>query len=253
MRSLRLALTAIGLLALLILAGGLLSRGKNAAPMRDQRVLLLTGLPIIWGQGAVEDVLGGKTSPAAAYRWLAENYTLEPVDRITPENLSRNAVALLAQPRALDPEALVALDGWVRGGGRAFIFADPLLRWPAHFPLGDRRAPPAMTLLDPLLDHWGLRLDLQSLDPRAPVETRSLAGGNTIALRAPGVLHSSNSACTIEGQGLVARCTIDKGAAIIVADADLFADALWQHPNSDAPAAIAGWLATLGKSRDKNR
>ena len=49
---------------------------------------------------------------------------------------------LAAQPQALTAERLVALDDWVRAGGRLVLLADPSLRWESSRPLGDRFRPP---------------------------------------------------------------------------------------------------------------
>src|SRR3546814_16494020 len=65
---------------------------------------------------------------------------------------------LLAQPRAFSLDEQVALDAWIGKGGKALILADPQLRWPMDWPLGDRRRPPAVTLLAALIEYWGVRM-----------------------------------------------------------------------------------------------
>ena len=82
---------------------------------------------------------------------------------------------LAAQPRALPAEELVALDAWVRRGGRLLLLADPMLEWPSERPLGDRLRPPALFADTGLLQHWGLRLDAP--DERGP--RQSGAGGTS--------------------------------------------------------------------------
>ena len=49
----------------------------------------------------------------------------------------------MAHPLAQPAEDLVALDDWVRGGGRVLLLADPMLEWPSKRPLGDPLRPPA--------------------------------------------------------------------------------------------------------------
>ena len=99
--------------------------------------------------------LGPATGEAATF--LRERYTLKPID--LPSQLPKGAVLLAAQPRALPAEELVALDAWVRGGGRLLLLADPMLEWPSERALGDRLRPPVSFADTGLLAHWGLRLD----------------------------------------------------------------------------------------------
>jgi hypothetical protein len=123
----------------------------------------------------------------------------------------------MAQPAAQPPEDLVALDDWVRGGGRVLLLADPMLEWPSSRPLGDPlRAPP--TFVDTgLLQHWGLRLDA----PDVQGEQKLKVAGYPVLTVSPGTLAGR---CSIGDGGLVADCRIGKGRAIVVADAD-FLDA----------------------------
>src|SRR5206468_10727515 len=91
---------------------------------------------------------------------------------------------LMAQPLAQTAENLVALDDWVRGGGRVMILADPLLEWSSKRPLGDPLRPPPMFADTGLLGHWGLRLDAPDV---AGAAARTL-GGYRIVTLSPGVL-----------------------------------------------------------------
>ena len=93
-------------------------------------------------------------------------------DAIDSEALADADLALLIQPRALPPQALVALDGYVRGGGRLLLFADPQLEWPSRHGLGDPRGPVRSTLISPLLAHWGLEL----IDPETQAVTLPKSG-----------------------------------------------------------------------------
>jgi len=142
---------------------------------------------------------------------------------------------MMAQPRAQAPEDLVALDEWVRGGGRLLLFADPMLEWPSGKPLGDLTRPPAMFADTGLLGHWGLRLDAP--DRRGPVIGE--IGGKSFATLSSGTL---NGGCAIEEAGLLARCAIGKGKAVIVADADLLN--LTDQPPANGEAVL-GLLESL--------
>jgi hypothetical protein len=94
------------------------------------------------------------------------------------------------------------------------LLADPMLEWPSRRPLGDLLRPPPMFMDTGLLAHWGLRLDAP--DERGP-EIREL-GGFDVTTLSPGRLSGK---CRISSDALVARCTIAKGEATIVADADV--------------------------------
>ena len=91
---------------------------------------------------------------------------------------------MMAQPRAQTAENLVALDDWVRRGGRLLLFADPMLEWPSDRALGDPTRPPAMFADTGLLAHWGLRLDAP--DVRGPAKGR--ISGHDVLTVSPGAL-----------------------------------------------------------------
>jgi hypothetical protein len=120
----------------------------------------------------------------------------------------------MAHPLAQPAEDLVALDDWVRRGGRVLLLADPMLEWPSARPLGDPLRPPAMFMDTGLLAHWGLRLDAPG--ERGP-QPRKLGGRNVLTY-SPGSLEGN---CAISPDRLVARCRIGQGRVTIVADADL--------------------------------
>ncbi len=184
---------------------------------------------------------------------LEPRFDLRPLDRLDEASLAPLKRLLLAQPRLFAPEELVALDAWVRRGGHALILADPLLHWADPRPLGDRGRAPLTSLLDPLLTHWGLRLD-PAPDDGAPMRhilsngaMLQMAGSSRFA-----VIGRSDAACRLEEAALIARCAIGAGTVRLVADADWVNDALWTldpmspHDSvawvSDAVPALTAWL-----------
>ena len=180
-------------------------RTEQAKPV----LLLLTSLPLVFGeQFAVE----GTGSPAL--KALETRYQVRPISVASPQELAQARVLLMAHPLAQPAENLVALDNWVRNGGRVLLLADPMLEWPSSRPLGDPLRPPAMFMDTGLLGHWGLRLDAP--DERGP-RLRKL-GGHEVLTASPGMLFGK---CPISADRLVARCTVGKGKATVVADADL--------------------------------
>ena len=201
--------------ALAAIAVALTRRGPAPLPARPpaQRpvLLLLTSLPLLFSdQFSLE---GG--SPAV--KRLQERYSLVPISVTDPKELAKGRLLLMAHPLAQPAEDLVALDGWVRRGGRVLLLADPMLEWPSTRPLGDPLRPPPMFMDTGLLAHWGLRLDPP--DQRGPA-MRSL-GGFGVLTASPGSLSGT---CSISPDRLVARCRVGNGEAVVVADAD-FLDA----------------------------
>lgn len=212
-------------------------------------LMLMTALPIIWGESGAFDPA---SKPAEAYKHLQAEFDVRPLDVLETAELSSGKLLLLAQPRGLNPEELVALDLWVRRGGRALILTDPLLIWPSSLALGDVRRPPPIGLLSPLLDHWGISLEAGRPHRKTQVQEQ-LVQRRKLALVEPGRFRASNADCTLSGGGLIARCAIGAGRVVLVADADLMHDASWVGPGSasrtsrmaDNPLFIADLLDEL--------
>jgi hypothetical protein len=182
---------------------------KNAAPQQRPTLLLLTSLPLMFGE---QFSLSGGGSPAL--RALQSRYRVVPISVTDPAELKKGELLLMAHPLAQPAEDLVALDQWVRGGGHLLLLADPLLEWPSSRPLGDALRPPPMFMDTGLLLHWGLRLDA----PEQRGKQARKLGGRDVLTSSPGSLEGS---CDVSADRLVARCRIGKGRATIVADADL--------------------------------
>jgi hypothetical protein len=203
------ALLFAGAVALLVAAAAMLSRKSQTAPASRPKLMLLTSLPILFGDNFSLDA---PASPAIAA--IRRDYDVVPISVTSADELAKGRLLLLAQPPVQTAENLVALDEWVRRGGRVLLFADPMLEWPSARPLGDPLRPAPMFMDTGLLKHWGLRLDAP--DRRGPQQR--LLGGYRVLTVSPGALFGS---CGISADRLVARCRIGKGEAIVVADADL--------------------------------
>lgn len=258
------AAAAAALAAALLLVPGALSPyerlvlgpAERASNAPKPPLMLMTELPIVWGEGGAFDPA---SRPAAGYRALQEEFDIRLIDHLDGAKL-RGRLLLLAQPRALDPAELVALDAWVRGGGRVLVLTDPALLWPSGLPLGDIRRPPATGMLGPLLGHWGL-----AIEPEPAPEVRRVDGvgadGRRLVLAAPGRFAATGTACSANGP--LAQCRIGAGTAHLVADADLLHDALWAGPDgsgarhvrtADNPLLVADWLDALaGIQRERVR
>lgn len=196
-------------------------------------LLLLTSLPLIFGE---QFSLQGGGSPALTA--LRTRYRVVPISVTDEKDLASGRLLLMAHPLAQTAENLVALDQWVRRGGRVLLLADPMLEWPSERPLGDPLRPSPMFMDTGLLTHWGLRLDAP--DRRGRAERRH--GDFKVVTDSPGELHG---ACEIESDRLVAHCHIGKGEATIVADADLLDVEHLDGPKEHNLDALLAELARL--------
>ena len=241
------------LIGLLLLPGSLtpyerIVLAPDPAPSAAARpeLMLMTALPIIWGEGGAFDP---RSRPAESYRMLEREFAVRPLDWLSERTLT-GRLLLLAQPRALAPEELVALDAWVRRGGRVLILTDPSLDWPSALPLGDLRRPPEIGLLGPLLSHWGIRLEPRRWTVPAVTDHAVADKALRLVMTSPGRFGSRD--CRVLPGGFLMRCEIGRGKATLVADADLLRDELWapfgpaRHQRiADNPLVVAEWLDTL--------
>lgn len=221
-------------------------------------LLLMTALPIVWGDGGAFDP---NSRPSESYRALEREFQVTPIDAIEPRTLGGHRLMLLAQPRLLAPDELVALDAWVRGGGRILILTDPLLAAAGEIPLGDVRRPPDAGLLGPLLGHWGVALSPGNRR-RDLVHLAGPGGLRRLLVDRPGSFTVTGNSCRLVQPALVASCRIGRGEALLVADADLLTD-IWAPAGpprgherhlriADNPMIVADWLDSLaGVERER--
>lgn len=208
-------------------------------------VTMLTGLPLRWSAGDdMAAMIAAGTNEDPALIRLRARGPVRLVDSLVDHPPPPGGALLLAHPRALAPRDLVAIDAFVRGGGRAVILADALTGWPMRHPIGDPRNPPVTSLLTPLLDHWGVTL------AAAPAgEKGRLAQVEDARLRlfSAGRFERLPSACQAFADRRVARCPIGRGEAWLVGDADLLFAPLWQSDPAWADhlrrADTMEWLA----------
>lgn len=239
---------AVLFLALLSITGLLLqcspaSTGGPAENVSRAKIQLMTSLPIVWGDGAsMENIVAGKASPAPIYTYWQKQYDIAAVDSFDGLENSDTEIIMLAQPPAMDPADLAAVDAWVRAGGNAIILTDPQLIWPSSLPLGDKRRPLASSLLSPLLSRWNLELQLTD---DAADSVRLKFSDVTITAVGIGAFKSvprpenGQAECELSVANVMARCQLGDGQAIILADADFLNDALWTDPVGKAPSEAA--------------
>ena len=191
---------------------------------------LMTTLPLQWSEGGIEADLSYDAQPHPVYTRLERAYEVRPLDNFDELGKSKIPLLILAQPRALAPTELVALDRWVREGGHLLVLADPALQWGSLYPLGDKRRPLFTSLLSPLFSHWGLELVLPMTDP-AEISLREI-DGLTIRPQTPGEwlpkTGGEGTKCQIAAHKLLADCSVGKGRALLMADADLLDAVYWE-------------------------
>lgn len=212
------------------------ARLYSPAAITAPPVALLTGLPIVWAsEPSVADILAGSAIPSPVLVALRERHPVIPIDSVIATPLDRMTVLLVAHPPGLAPGELAAIDAFVRGGGRALVLADALSSWPPEHPLGDARNPAITSLLGPLLSHWGLALEIAH-ERRQTLFDK----GTRVRLESPGRLVATARGCTVRVEGLVADCTIGRGKALVVADADFLRPEFWAGARASGTAA-PGW------------
>lgn len=240
----------------MLLAGG---AGK-AAPAQEtaaargaSMVGVLSALPLFWpdGAGPAEMLDAGAQAPVPVTR-----HAVRAIDHADTAALRGVDALLVAQPHLLQPMELVVLDRWVRQGGQMVVLADPLLVWPSQLPPADPRRPPLTSLLDPLLAHWGLRLEAADAS-RDGVERRMLGTGHVLMLAGASRFSltgaGEGASCALAEEGLMALCRIGRGAVRLIADADLLDERLWladrrwpdrrEAWSADIPDLLDAWLA----------
>ena len=209
-------------------------------PETRPRIQLMTSLPLVWGDDAsMESILSDGSEPAPIYRYWQGQYDIAAVDSL--ENLAADDpdIIILAQPRAMDPADLTALDAWVRSGGDVIILTDPDLVWPSALPLGDRRRPLASGLLSPLLGHWGLELVAAAERNTDVVELRF--GSYSFTTQGVGKLEplpeskASDARCKASPGDFIVQCSVGLGQASIIGDADFLNAGFWPESVRQSP------------------
>lgn len=216
----------------LLLGLGSLADCRPATPPTDRAgvVGLATSLPLFWSEAGD---IRGQLSPDTSVHWakgvLAQHGRLFPLDRLANSRgqlpLPADALLVVAQPRPLTRDENLALDTWVRNGGRLLLFADPMLTGSSRFGLGDPRRPQDVVMLSPILRHWGLKLRFD--DSQAAGEHAVPIRGMAYPVDLPGsfgIEPNPAAACAIESGGILAECRVGRGRVVAVADAALLED-----------------------------
>ncbi|MGE3692284.1 MAG: ABC transporter [Novosphingobium sp.] len=221
------------------------------APARQASgVGLFTSLPIFWREADdIRTLLNSSGPPHWALEVLWAHGEVKPIDSFLPggEQSPFGEVALLvmAQPRPLAPQENVALDAWVRGGGKVLLFVDPMLTAGSRFALGDRRRPEDIVMLSPILERWGVRLEFDEEQEGGEIPL-SIYGAN-VPVNLPGRLTQvgAGSQCAIATGGHAAKCRVGRGKVLIVADAALFEPVPARADSAERAKALEQLLTEL--------
>jgi hypothetical protein len=238
----------VALLLLLLLCSGLVLWGHvrpNSAHKTQDKILLMSSIPLQWGDVGIGEIAKGDVQPDALFVALSKNNAVTIIDDFQKLGGSPKAVLLLVQPRALAPVEFVQLDSWIRNGGSALIFADPAMDWPSALPLGDPRRLLFTSLLTPMFRHWGLELALPVSD---------VAGGTAVSIGEFPVMPKSSgiwlrartkpsASCAIRDDQLAAFCKVGRGRALLIADADLLHEDAWT--DTILSAGTMAWLQAM--------
>ncbi len=207
------------LIAALLLA--LTNCSENSEPTGPKHeIAVISALPLFWSDPNPITALTQRDERAPIIRKLAETFVVTPIDLADIPTLQKYRLLMMAQPAALGGAELVALDAWVRTGGRLLIFADPMLMWASPYALGDPRAAPVVTMLDPLLTHWGLQL-LPPVVRSNPIPEEAELSGTDVTVLAAGQWQNKTKDCKLADSALRVTCQFGKGRVELVADADL--------------------------------
>lgn len=216
-------LLAALLLAIALGVGAWLGLGRGTSPQAP--VGLFTTLPLLWNEADdVSGLLNDKSAPHWARGVIARSGPIVPLDALAgPQGhapLDDVGRLILAQPRPLSPDENVALDAWVRGGGRLVLIADPALTEESRYALGDPRRPQTVALLSPILRRWGLELLFDDAQPLG--ERQGEVMDLPVPVNLPGHFAiADQQACRLWGGGLAASCAVGKGRVVALADAAL--------------------------------
>lgn len=207
-----------------------------------QPIGLMTSLPLYWPEGTgLADLASGRAVSPWQRSAIEQRYTLVPLDTLSPvavpsdaaiadapavDPLADLARMAVIQPRGLSPADNVALDAWVRGGGRLLLVLDPALTGEYAAPLGDPRRPVDNALIPPVVARWGLAISFD--EAQAPTVINVTLGEARLPLVWPGRIAITNrtaAQCGLLADNAVARCQVGKGQVTLIADAAVF-----EHP-----------------------
>ena len=238
-------LWVVGLVALGLVAGGgawairesskVCCAPDAAAAGPRMQLGLMTGLPLYWPLEASFEQIAQNDYDTPWFRTLTEpHYELIPLDTLSPipaldpsaepDNLMEGIEHFaLIQPRGLAPSDNVALDEWVRAGGRLLLVLDPQLSGHYELPLGHPRFPSITAFIPPVVERWGLAIQYDG------EQSEELAFAALPDAELPvhlygeiAVLDGAENTCRVDVSRALAQCDVGAGRVTLLADAAVF-------------------------------
>ncbi|MEM9500697.1 MAG: hypothetical protein AAF941_02505 [Pseudomonadota bacterium] len=209
-------------------------REKSGPVVERAELGLMTSLPLYWPTGMeFADIAQGNGETPWQRVLIEQQFELTPLDTLTsipalsPNEPETDPLAELEhlaviQPRGLSAADNVALDEWVREGGQLLLVLDPMLTGHYEMPLGDPQRPVGSALIPPVVKRWGLEV---RFDEDQQLERQVELGGDALNVSLAGNIQATDGAgpgCEIMADGVIARCSIEKGSVTLLADADVF-------------------------------
>lgn len=198
---------------------------------------LMSSLPLYWPEGADMAALAtGAVNLPWQRRVIETRYAITPLDTLSsipalsPDAAEVDPLAGLErlaviQPRGLSPADNVALDQWVRAGGRLLLVLDPVLTGEYAAALGDPRRPVDTALIPPVVKRWGLDVGFTiHATEEGYRKTIRLPGGEELPLAYPGMIEIADQAANrcASSHSVIATCRVGQGQVTLLADAALF-------------------------------
>lgn len=209
----------LGSLAAVLVLLGIAAIAPRGDAMPPGETALFSSLPILWPETDDPGLLLRADAPPHWARTVLEaRGGLRPLDTLAVMPAGPDLL-VMAQPRPLSPQENVAVDGWLRAGGRVLLFADPALTRHSAYAIGDRRRPQDLVLISPILARWGLQLSFAADQPAGDRLAPLLGLQVPVNLAGRFAPVPGSTGCAIADDGLVARCRLGRGWLVAVADA----------------------------------
>lgn len=197
---------------------------------------LMTSLPLIWPLGAeFEAIARGEVDRPWQNVVISQCFTIVPLDTLSPiaaidpalpdaDPIAGLNYLAVIQPRGLSPADNVALDDWVRAGGRLLLVLDPMLTGEYAVPLGDPRRPNDTALIPPVVKRWGLSISFdESAQSGDHLHGRNLDDhSGVLAYGTISRTDASDIKCEIGALEVRATCEVGDGRVTLYADAAIF-------------------------------
>jgi ABC-type uncharacterized transport system involved in gliding motility auxiliary subunit len=120
---------------------------------------LMTGLPLDGGMAPMAMMGGGRPQPPQmVMEQIREFFEVKSINQDAKEIPADVDVLMIAQPDKLTPEATLAVDQFVLGGGKALVFVDPVAELGRMGPMGMGPGTPTSDFLK-MLKAWGVDFD----------------------------------------------------------------------------------------------